>query len=73
LKAHLERPDEEALDCVYNLGRDAARHGLGILDMTTLHNRALLGAVAPEFPAGAQEYMNQAYAFFTESLVRRMY
>jgi serine phosphatase RsbU (regulator of sigma subunit)/anti-sigma regulatory factor (Ser/Thr protein kinase) len=68
LKSHLKQPDEVALHRAYNLGRDAAYHGLGILDMTTLHHSALLSVVARNLPAGAQKRMDEAYAFFAESL-----
>ncbi len=68
LKAHLKKPDEAALHRAYALGRDAAQHGLGILDMTTLHHRALLGAVACDLSAEMQTSMDESFAFFAESL-----
>ncbi len=41
LESYLEKVDEEALSMAYELGRRAMGEGLGVLDMATIHRRAL--------------------------------
>jgi GAF domain-containing protein len=60
--------DERALSAAYDVGRDAVRRGLSVLDLATLHNEAVvdeLRAAAGDAPAGTAR---AAGDFFLESL-----
>src|SRR3954469_16209410 len=62
-------PGEQSLSAAYELGRDAVRSGLSVLDLAAAHNEgaaAELGA-APD-PAAAQRAAQATGAFFLESL-----
>jgi signal transduction histidine kinase len=81
LSAYLADPwDEFALNKAYEIGRDAASAGVGVLDMVTLHHdalRAFLRDALSEAPrggvlrrptAGARSRIAAAATFFAESL-----
>jgi hypothetical protein len=60
--------DEGSLSAAYDLGRDAVRRGLSILDLATAHNAALLEELAATNGRAAQETARVAGDFFLESL-----
>jgi hypothetical protein len=63
-----DRGDEAPLSAAYDVGRDAVRQGLSVLDLATIHTEALVGelAGAPERPA--DRTARAAGDFFLESL-----
>ena len=63
-----DRGDEGPLSAAYDVGRDAVRHGLSVLDLATIHSEALVGELAgvPERPA--ERTARAAGDFFLESL-----
>lgn len=69
LRNYLARPEEEALQKAYELGRRALDEGLGVLEIAVLYHKALLGIVAgamtPEDGAGM---VRMAESFFVECL-----
>ena len=62
-------PGERSLSAAYELGRDAVRSGLSVLDLAAIHNDAVAAEVraAPDTPA-AERTTDAAGAFFLESL-----
>lgn len=69
LQEYLTGGGEAALQRAYELGRDALNHGVGLLDMITLHHNAL-GTVLRSTPILQQtlEMMTAAELFLLESL-----
>jgi hypothetical protein len=60
--------DEGALSAAYDVGRDAVRRGLSILDLATAHNAALLEELRATTGPAAHETARVAGDFFLESL-----
>lgn len=70
LGAYVARPDEQTLRPAYELGRDAVRLGLGILQLAAAHHDALRAALArrAETLADADRVVSLAGEFAAESL-----
>ncbi len=70
LGTYVARPDEQTLRPAYELGREAVRLGLGILDLAAAHHDALRAALArrAETLADADRLVSLAGEFAAESL-----
>jgi len=69
LESYLREPDEAALRVAYELGREAVRRQLSVLDLAVGHQEALLAALTRR--AGSTDealVMRAAGDFFLESL-----
>jgi hypothetical protein len=60
--------DEGALSAAYDVGRDAMRQGLSVLDLATIHTDALAGELAATPRHPADRTVRAAGNFFLESL-----
>jgi hypothetical protein len=60
--------DEGALSAAYDVGRDAVRQGLSVLDLATIHNEALVDALREAPDRAADTTVRAAGDFFLESL-----
>jgi hypothetical protein len=63
---YLNDPSEAALHVAYELGREAVARELSILDLATLHHRALLAAIRDT--SDVESAVHAASDFFLESL-----
>jgi len=68
LEAYLRTGDEAALSDAYEIGRRAMIEGLGILDMATLHQRAVEGVVLPAAAVDRSRLASAVGQFFNEAL-----
>ncbi len=70
LEGYLSRAEEAALHQAYEFGRRAVAEGFGVLDMTKLHEAALLKFLLPEPPTAPFDplVLKAAGVFFTETL-----
>ena len=59
---------EEALSAAYELGRRARADGLGILDVVSFHQEAVLDLVRTSQPAEPVPFMHTAWTFLIEAL-----
>ncbi|HEY1086236.1 MAG TPA: ATP-binding protein, partial [Archangium sp.] len=67
LKGFVAEFEEEGLERAYELGRSAIEHGLGLLDLTSVHARALATDASIE-PARAWRFLTAALAPFEMAL-----
>ena len=67
LGAYLADAGEQSLRAAYELGRDAVRRELGILDLAAAHHEALAGAVR-RWPGRAESIVGAAGDFFCEAV-----
>jgi hypothetical protein len=68
-RAYLDDPGERALQAAYELGREAVRRELGILDLAAVHHEALATALRPaEDGDDVQRVARAAADFLVESL-----
>jgi hypothetical protein len=69
LADYLRDPSERSLRVAYELGREAVSRQLSMLDLTVVHQEALLSALADASdPEGVQRVTRAAGDFFVESL-----
>src|SRR5205823_2679488 len=69
LQHYLSVPEEAALARAHELGRKALTDGLGVLDMATVHSRALAAALKRPLGDGERAQMlNALEKFFIEAL-----
>ncbi len=68
LAIHLEGSSEAILLNAYELGRNAAMEGVGVLDLINVHHRALRAAVASGVSSANGEYLDRAAEFLGETL-----
>jgi signal transduction histidine kinase len=69
LHEYLTAPQEVALLSSYDLGRGALGDGLGVLDMASIHSRAMVAALdRPLENAERERLLNAQTAFFMEAL-----
>jgi signal transduction histidine kinase len=69
LQHFLSKPEEAALARAHELGRNALTEGLGVLDMATVHSRALAAALRRPLPDGERAQVLEALEkFFIEAL-----
>ncbi|MBA2463632.1 MAG: hypothetical protein H0V42_01475 [Nocardioidaceae bacterium] len=67
--AYLTRQDEVGLRKAYELGRNAMRRSVGLLDLVRVHNEVLLEVMATtKTPESAQDMARAASAFLMEAL-----
>jgi hypothetical protein len=66
LESYLAARGEPALQAAYELGREAVRAGLGVLDLAAAHHHAYLAAL--QGPAAPDDLADAAMTFFSESL-----
>ncbi|MGH8936436.1 MAG: SpoIIE family protein phosphatase [Acidimicrobiia bacterium] len=66
LQTYLSAREEPALQAAYELGREAVRAGLGVLDLAAAHHHAYLAALRG--PGAPDDLAEAAMAFFSESL-----
>lgn len=62
------RGDEGALSAAYDVGRDAVRHGLSVMDLVAIHNAALVEELRAAREHAADETARAAGDFFIESV-----
>ena len=68
LEQYLADPEEPALERAYELGRKALAEGLGVLEMATIHSRALPAALPPSLDEGEKAKRLEALErFFVEA------
>src|SRR5580692_11118642 len=69
LRKFVENEQEAILEQAYELGRTAMANGLGVLEMTRVHQKSL-GILFQSFPAtkGGGQYLKAADAFLWQSL-----
>jgi len=67
-EALADRGDEGALSAAYDIGRDAVRQGLSVLDLAMIHTEALAGELAATPERAAERTARAAGDFFLESL-----
>ena len=65
---HLAEPNEALLLHAYELGRRAVSDDVGVLDFAKLHHDALRQTMAAEWSESSRLQIDQAAAFFAESL-----
>ena len=63
-----ESGDESALSAAYDVGRDAVRQGLSVLDLAAIHKDALLGELRGARNRAAEDTARAASDFFLESV-----
>ncbi len=68
LEIYLTESGEDALRQAYELGREAVRSNLGILDMAELHHQAVKTALRNVPPNQVDQQTKNAMTFFEESL-----
>lgn len=69
LQHFLSEPEEPALARAHELGRNALTEGLGVLDMATVHSRALAATLKPPLADGERAQVLEALEkFFIETL-----
>ncbi len=69
LQDYLAHGQEAVLQFAYDLGRQAAAEGLGVLDMVRIHQRAALGGMdSRESPPGSRKALQAAETFFMEAM-----
>src|SRR5207344_2707998 len=67
-KAFLENESEHALAKAYSIGRKAIDGGFGVLDIVTVHQRAVIGILEDVPPKRIAETIERSMVFFYESL-----
>lgn len=75
LRTYLVEGGEDALHAAYELGREAIRHGLGVLDAAKIQQRALVSVLLPALTPNddarggrATELLKAVEVFFMENL-----
>jgi hypothetical protein len=68
LDEYLRDRPEIALHAAYELGRDAARRKLSVLDLASMHHDVLLSALSRADAADPADTVTAAGEFFLESL-----
>jgi signal transduction histidine kinase len=68
LNKYLSHPDEVTLLSAYELGREALARGLGILDVATIHSRALGSALEGPLPHDRSHLIDHVTNFLNEAL-----
>jgi hypothetical protein len=68
LRAYLRTPNESALRPAYELGREAVRSELGILDLTLVHHEALASTLKGAVPEEMEQFTVSAADFLLDSL-----
>jgi light-regulated signal transduction histidine kinase (bacteriophytochrome) len=68
LDSHLAKADEAELTAAYELGRNALRDGLGVLDLVLLHHAALARVGRPAEVGVVVSKLDRAAEFLAESL-----
>jgi len=68
LERFLRSGDESALSRAYELGRRAMKDGLGVLDVSAMHQQAIDGLVASAPPSEQPRFLRAAGTFLTELL-----
>ena len=69
LERYLRDPTEDALHSGYQLGREAVRQDLSVLDLASIHHDVLLATLSPTSAASeAATVVPRARTFFVESL-----
>jgi len=68
LERFLRSGDESALSRAYELGRRAMKDGLGVLDVSAMHQAAIDGLVASAPPSEQPRFLRAAGTFLTELL-----
>jgi PAS domain S-box-containing protein len=68
LKAFLENESEQALAKAYSIGRKAIDGGFGVLDIVTVHQRAVVGILEDIPPKRVAKTIERSLVFFHESL-----
>jgi len=68
LERFLRSGDESALSLAYELGRRAMKDGLGVLDVSAMHQQAVDGIIASAPPSEQPRFLRAAGTFFTELL-----
>ena len=69
LERYLRDPTEDALHSGYQLGREAVRQDLSVLDLASIHHDVLLATLSPTSAAAeTATVVPRARTFFVESL-----
>jgi len=68
LGQYLASPTEEARHAAYSLGRMAAAHGVGVVDITRLHNETMQRVITAPGAAATAAMIGSAYQFLAECL-----
>jgi PAS domain S-box-containing protein len=69
LRGSAATSEEAALQAAYDFGRELLGLGLGVLDLATIHRRALVRLLKEQPPEKAARFVDDAARVFVESLV----